>query len=65
MIVVFDTSTEPEVASEEPTSHLRFLDGRLQQTWKINRYQGGKLYRQDFEWRDVTTEATLNGGTEP
>jgi hypothetical protein len=49
--------TAAETATEEPTCVLRWLNGELQQKWRITTYSGGTPISQEFSWRSVPTDA--------
>ncbi len=54
-IIPPSTEIKIESSAAEPTAHLRWCNGVLQQAWVITNYRGGDPYSRGSEWRDVPT----------
>lgn len=54
-----------EATSVRPTMRLRFVDGRLQQGFEIERYRGCFPYSREIEWRDVPNVVLADAPPKP
>ncbi len=54
---IIPTSTEVliETSAAQPTAHLRWCNGVLQQAWAVTYYRGGDPYSIGTEWRVIPT----------
>lgn len=50
---IFFQMTEAESETATPTNGLRFVEGRLQQAFNLERWKGLIRLEQSIEWRDV------------